>query len=131
MRTPFALLLSFAVLLPGCSEPSGPALPALYLVEVSGEQFRVRVETEAQIGAMEARRRAGTTGVILGTLKAGDGGFNQPWSWHLDPASVVVPDAAIELCDGRPSFVEADLSYWIGTVKAFCPWGAHIVGRVR
>ncbi len=123
------LLLVAATL--ACGDPAGPGAGALYLVEASGEQFRVRVETEAQIGAMEARRRAGTTGVILGTLKAGDGGFNQPWSWHLDPASVVVPDAAIELCDGRPSFVEADLSYWIGTVKSFCPWGARIVGRVR
>jgi hypothetical protein len=36
----------------------------------------------------------------------------------------------MELCDGRPSMVEADLPYWLGTVKRFCPWGAKVVGEV-
>jgi hypothetical protein len=43
----------------------------------------------------------------------------------MDPETVHVADMAIELCDGRPSMVQSDLSYWIGTVGQFCPWGAR------
>lgn len=72
---------------------------------------------------------AGTEGVISGELLPGDGGFNEPWSWHLDPATVHAPDFAIEVCDGRPSMVEGDLGYWLGTLGQFCPWGAKVVAR--
>ena len=41
-----------------------------------------------------------------------------------------VPDFAVEVCDGRPSMVEADLSYWLDTVGRFCPWGATVVERL-
>ena len=68
-----------------------------------------------------------TADVGMTQLYAGDGGFNSPWSWHLDPATIEVPDLAIEVCDGRPSMVEADLPYWLSSVKAFCPWGARVV----
>ena len=57
------------------------------------------------------------------------GEFNSPWSWHLDPATLEVPDFAIELCDGRPSMVEAGLEYWFDRVGSFCPWGALVVRR--
>ena len=70
-------------------------------------------------------------GVVSGTLRAGDGDFNAPWSWHWEPESVHTPDLAIEVCDGRPSMVEDDLAYWLGTVKQFCPWGARVVRRER
>ncbi len=33
----------------------------------------------------------------------------------------------IELCDGTPSQVEANLDYWVDTVQRFCPWSAKIV----
>jgi hypothetical protein len=56
----------------------------------------------------------------------GDGGFNAPWSWHLDPLSIAVPDASIELCDGRPSMVQSDLDYWVDTVHTYCPWAARV-----
>jgi hypothetical protein len=72
---------------------------------------------------------SGRVGVISGQLAAGDGGFNAPWSWHLVPSSVTAPDLAIELCDGRPSFVQNDLTYWMQSVKQFCPWGARVVSE--
>jgi hypothetical protein len=34
---------------------------------------------------------------------------------------------AIELCDGRPSFVEESLFYWLLTVGSYCPWSSQIV----
>lgn len=63
--------------------------------------------------------------IVAGTVKAGNDGYNQPWSWHLDPDSVTLPDVAMEICDGKPSFVENDLPYWLN--KRFCPWHSDII----
>jgi hypothetical protein len=104
-------------------------MTAAFLVEAGGEQFRVRASDPAAVAALEARMQSDTRGVITGRLVRGNGGFNAPWSWHLEPATVEAPDIAIELCDGRPSMVEADLGYWVDNVKTFCPWGARVVRR--
>lgn len=36
-------------------------------------------------------------------------------------------EVTIELCDGTPSLVEADLDYWLNAVGRFCPWSAELV----
>ena len=59
-----------------------------------------------------------------GRIAAGHGGHNQPWSWHFTDLALV--ELAIELCDGRPTLVEADLDYWLYTVRSFCPWGSYV-----
>lgn len=123
MRWVVAAALS-AGLLAACESSTEPA-GETYVVEVSGEEFRVRVSDAAVIAQLEARRTSGQEGVVSGKLRAGNGGYNSPWSWHL--VDVHVADMAIELCDGRPSMVEEDTEYWIGTVKQFCPWGARVV----
>jgi hypothetical protein len=43
---------------------------------------------------------------------------------------VKLVEVTIELCDGRPSDLDRDLEYWLGTVKRYCPWGARPV-RLR
>ena len=35
-------------------------------------------------------------------------------------------DLAIELCDGCPSHIEDDKTYWIETVGQYCPWSARV-----
>lgn len=97
-----------------------------FVIEVEGEQFRLRTTNPASASALDARRRSGTLGVVAGRIVRGDGGFNAPWSWHLDPASIEVPQVAIELCDGRPSMVQGDLDYWADTVRTYCPWAARV-----
>ena len=77
------------------------------------------------------RLDAGMEGVVLGSLVEGGGGFNEPWSWHLDPSTVRAADTSIELCDGRSSMVEENLAYRLDAVGAFCPWGARVVERIR
>jgi hypothetical protein len=64
-----------------------------------------------------------------GGIAAGDGGVNSGWSWHLTDMSLT--ELAIELCDGTPSMVEADLDYWLGTVKTFCPWASYVYAEIR
>lgn len=115
----------------GLSEGPDAGEGTVYAVEVSGERFHVLVTDTAALRGMEERMASGDEGVILGTLAAGDGGFNEPWSWHMVPGTVEVPDLAVEVCDGRPSFVEEDLDYWLDTVGTFCPWGARVIERVE
>lgn len=64
----------------------------------------------------------------IGSLAPGDGGHNAPWHWHLEDAALT--ELAIELCDGTPSMVEADLSYWLGTVGQFCPWAGYVAAEL-
>jgi hypothetical protein len=117
-------------LLAGCdgSPPTGEDDDrGAFLVEVQGEQFYVRATDPDAVAALKARQQSGEVSVVLGRVVQGDGGFNAPWGWHLDPASVEVADAAMELCDGRPSFVQKDVAKWIAEARIFCPWSAKVV----
>ncbi len=115
-----------------CTDAAAPANDAVFKVDVGGETFHVSVTDAAVIAEAERRMRDdGGVGIVIGTLAHGDGGFNQPWSWHLVPATVEVVDFSIELCDGRPSMVEADLEYWVDTVKQFCPWEGKLTARTQ
>jgi hypothetical protein len=122
---PLALALAAAAC--GSDAETLRPLPAQeFVIEVEGERFRVRTSNPATASALDERARTGVLGVVSGRLIRGDGGFNTPWSWHLDPLSIGAPDAAIELCDGRPSMVQADLDYWVDTVRSYCPWAARV-----
>ena len=123
----FALLFALLITACGSDVDSMRPLPAQeFVIEVEGERFRVRATTPAIATALDARRRSGGVGVVAGRLIRGDGGYNTPWSWHLDPLSLEVPDVAMEVCDGRPSMVQSDLDYWVDTVRTFCPWAARV-----
>ncbi|MBC7896348.1 MAG: hypothetical protein H7066_13110 [Cytophagaceae bacterium] len=127
-RLAFVGCLALSVI--GCGSATDARFPgdaALFEIEVSGEVFTVAVATASQAADLRARMQSGTRGVVMGSLAAGNGGFNAPWPWHMTLQSVETADVAIELCDGRPSMVSADLAYWIGTVRQFCPWGAKVV----
>jgi hypothetical protein len=128
-RAAGALALVFASSALACSEDAIEPQPVTFVIEVAGEQFSIRASDPAAIAGLEGRRVSGQRGAIMGQLASGDGGFNSPWSWHLEPGTIEVPDVAIEVCDGRPSMVESDTVYWIDTVGQFCPWGARVVSR--
>lgn len=98
----------------------------------AAEEFRVAssspdfiAQARAQLQLPQAQRRL----FAIGPIAAGRGGHNVGWSWHLTNVSLV--EAAVEVCDGTPSMVEADLSYWLNTVKSFCPWGSYVFAEVR
>jgi hypothetical protein len=122
MRTRFlpASLLSLLVLA-GCSDPDDTQ--ADFVVAVGSERFVMRVTDPATI--REARAQVSGQGrkFPIGPLLTGDGGFNAPWSWRLDPDAVRLTEAAIELCDGLPSYVEAHRADF----PTYCPWSARIV----
>ena len=130
----FLLVLGSALALAvgSCSDAAAPDDGALFRVEVSGESFTVSILDGAVISEAERRMRdEDGVGIVIGTLARGDGGFNLPWSWHMLPNTVQIADFSIEVCDGRPSMVEADVDYWVDAVRQFCPWGGRLVERKR
>jgi len=121
-----ALILTYAYIMWGQPrEPTG----WLFTVDVHGERFKVLVTDPVTAGELRKMLRGEKEGIIVGELRSGDGGFNKPWNWHLDPATVSVAEVTIELCDGTPSFVESELSYWLDVVKRYCPWGGKVVAE--
>jgi hypothetical protein len=96
-----------------------------------GQVFRALIRDPSVIATAESLIGPGPQLIIAGSLIAGDGGFNGPWSWHLDPDTIAFADFAIELCDGCPMFVEEDLDYWLGTVGQYCPWSTEVLARER
>ncbi len=122
-------VLALALAITACGNDADVTRPLPsqeFVIEVEGERFRLRTSSPPAASALNARRLNGTVGVVAGRIVRGDGGFNPPWSWHLDPLSIEVPETAIELCDGRPSMVQSDLGYWVDTVRTFCPWAARV-----
>lgn len=95
-----------------------------FAVSVAGETFVMRVHDPETIRLARENLAGRNRRFPVGPLRRGNGGFNSPWSWHFDPAEVRMAEAAIEVCDGRPSYVEANL----GDYATYCPWGARIVG---
>jgi len=86
-----------------------------------GEIFRVFLQDSTSIQMAAALLATDSTRIIFGSLRAGDGGFNAPWSWHLDPASITFPDLTEEVYDGCPSFVQSNLSYWLSLGRFATP----------
>jgi hypothetical protein len=97
--------------------------------DVADEQFRLWVTNPSTIQQLLALREGSSQATIpIGPVRLGSGvqGHNAPWTWHLDPAETSMAEVTIELCDGRPSFVEQNLDEWIETVGVYCPWGAEL-----
>jgi hypothetical protein len=134
--------IAFALLLAGlgssiqCGSPDAPSrAEAIFQVRAcrgsrrapDGEVFRILLRDRDLIAQARALVGAGRRRIVSGTLASGNGGFNAPWSWHLNPDTVRFPEVAIELCDGCPSDVEASGGTWGG--GSFCPWTSEIIAE--
>ncbi len=113
-----------------CGQPGGdrdPQGPGLFKVAACGQSFFVRID-DPEI-AQQAAAQIGQADqlVLTGHVMPGDGGFNSPWAWHLDPADISFSEVTIELCDGCPQTIEEDPDGWIRTVGVYCPWDGRIV----
>lgn len=107
----------------GTTDPTPASVD--FVVAVAEERFVLRV-TDPETIRLARESLAGRGGRFpAGPVGRGDGGFNAPWSWHLDPTETRLVEAAIEICDGRPSYVEAHLDEF----PTYCPWGAIVVAE--
>lgn len=119
----------FLAALAGCG--TDPAAPprleggVLATFDVLGEEFRVWTDDRNAIEQLIALRN-GT--IPAGRVVRGPGraDHNEPWSWHVDPDDFQIVEQTFEICDGRPSLVEENLTHWIDTVERYCPWAAEL-----
>jgi glucose/arabinose dehydrogenase len=99
---------------------------ALITFSVVSESLTVWITNDAFIDQAKQLLATGSQMIpIFNTLLDGRA-CDAQWTWQVDQQDVTFADAAIELCDGLPSHLEADKTYWIGTVGAYCPWGAVV-----
>jgi hypothetical protein len=117
-----ALLLVLTLTACGNSTPTSPSTGAIAVIQVSGETFRVALNTPQQIAAAQAAMAGGASRIPNGRIVAGTE-VNVGWSWHLE--NVEFAFATIEVCDGKPSDVER-LGTSFGAGR-FCPWISTIV----
>jgi hypothetical protein len=133
------VIAAITLMLAACGGGGGDAPPppasATFAFRLHGldasEEFRVATSSPqfiAQARAQLALPQAQRNLFVTGGLRAGNGGHNAAWSWHL--ADAALTQTAIELCDGRPTMVEADLNYWLNTVKSFCPWSSYVHAEI-
>ena len=118
--------LALALAAAGCGDPTGPS-PAFvdFVVSVEGETFVLRTSDPETIRLAEENRQGRNGRFPAGPVRSGDGGFNAPWAWHLDPDATRLVEVAIEICDGRPSYLEVHQAEF----PTYCPWGAKVIGR--
>jgi hypothetical protein len=128
------LVIALALAPAGCGAPTAPS-PDLEggivaTFDVSGERFKVFVRNAAAVEQLlQLRRGAGGGSIPNGRILrgAGAGGHNGPRAWHLDAHDIEIVDVAIELCDGRPSYVDANVGEYVDVIGRYCPWGASLV----
>lgn len=98
--------------------------------DVSGEQFKVWVTNEDTIEQILALQRGESNATIPnGPILRGPGtaDHNAPFGWHLHPELTEMAEITIEVCDGRPSYVEENISEFVDNVGRYCPWSAELV----
>lgn len=111
-------------ILPSPSEIQGKSF---ILETANGDKFKVHATDPEAIQLLIDNYYGLNNMFVMGRLVIGDGSFNSPWSWHLDPDHVTMAEFAIELCDGTPSEVEHNLPYWLFQVETFCPWSSKVI----
>jgi hypothetical protein len=116
--------LGLASGLTGCSDSSAPRQSATFVFRESltADVIRLDITDPAALAEAERLRQSGEERWVLGTLRRGNGGFNAPWSWHLDPASISFAEVTIEACQTAASAIAGDIDYWIGFGQV-CIWG--------
>ena len=134
MRNVLCLTLLLLISGTACKDSVSPEedVRTFRFTTTGDETFIARTSDPALIQALEAQLAlplAERTLHINGKIAAGTDG-NLTWSWHFIPDQWQLAEMSIELCDGRPSDVEADLTYWLGTVGQFCPWSARVLEEV-
>jgi len=132
----------FAALAAACS--AAEAAPIAFLVAerpeavVHGDSYVLVLEAEPDLEHARALiQDPGAAGapIVTARIAAGADGLNRdhrapgapPWSWHLTQFDGFA-DLTIELCDGWPAFVEADVAGWIANTEGqICFWQYTVV----
>ena len=118
----------FLLLAGTCSSPTGPDLKGgvLATFSVGWERYSIFITNVETINKVYALKNGQSDESIpYGLVVRGAVSYNKPWSWHIDSENVHMAFPSVEINDGSPSMVEADLDQWAGTY--FGPWLARLV----
>lgn len=115
-----------------------PTRPRFCVVNTEGERFVIKLVTLEQIAVAQEMMRGQRPelNIISGRLAAGSGGFKRDpntgreWSWHLVPETIQFAEVSIEVCQGRPSFVQEELANWL-RLGQYCPVGCRIEREIQ
>jgi hypothetical protein len=102
----------------------------LVTFDVVGERFKVWITNPDTIKQVkDLRAGKSNANIPNGRVHRGSGedNHNAPYSWHLDPQEIAMAEVAIEVCDARPSYVEAHIDEFVDTITRFCPWNTKLV----
>lgn len=131
---PISILALSLGLAAGCASPTAPSPDlkggVVAVFETVGERFSVFVRNPTAVERLIRICNGASLGQIPnGRIRrgAGAGNHNAPRGWHLDPDEIEIVDTAIEVCDGAPSYVDANIAEYVDVVGRYCPWGARLV----
>lgn len=95
-----------------------------FVTKTSNTEVIAKVEQELQKPFNERNMH------INGPIERGTVDYNPNWSWHFVENQWDLAEISTEVCDGRPSFVEEELDYWVDQVGRFCPWSSRVEAEV-
>jgi len=117
------LLLIPLLLVAGCAA-TAPGNPIAVFEVAGSETYKVELATPELVQHAEDLLAGKPVAAIpLGNVVRDDAGVNEPWSWHIDPATLEFAEVTIEVCDGLPSYVEGRTV----TSEQYCPWSAKVI----
>jgi hypothetical protein len=102
-----------------------PPLPETFIFKTADSAV-IQEAREMLNGARPHRR-------IAGIIIKEPAPYNPPWSYHLDPASIIFFDAAIEVCDASIRGIEEHLDEVCGAFLPrcqWCPWRSLLLEEV-
>jgi len=92
----------------------------------SSEVFYAWITNTAGIAeAIALWRGQSMARIPVGKLDCTNGTYNCGWSWRMIPDTISFAEVTVEVCDGRPSYVEAHCSTFGG--GSYCPWSAEFI----
>jgi hypothetical protein len=120
------LALGMTLALGACSGPgNGSSTPPVVVTfEVAGdERFKALLTDPADIDLARRLLDGEDVPSIPNGRVLRETGVNEGWHWSLDPNDFSFGNETIEVCDGLPSDIEAE----VVTGDHYCPWSAVVI----
>lgn len=117
-------VLALAASAATCSDATEPGAAGSFVFRdpATNTVVHLRITNSQGLQQAEALLQSGVAMWALGTPRRGDGGFNAPFTWHIDPATVTFAEVTIEACQVSAPMIADDLDYWINFGQV-CIWG--------
>ena len=103
-----------------------PPAPATFTIKLT-DPARIQQARDMLSGRQPPRH-------VLGAVVKAPAAYNPPWSYHLDPDSIVFFSAAVEVCDAAIEYVEEHLAEVGGAFlpgSTWCPWGSRLLRELQ